>query len=68
MDDMRPMSEVAELAGVDRNTLARWVKAKKLKSRTAMVRNLKATLVSLSEVKALVAKGVRPGRPRKDAK
>lgn len=29
-----------------------------------MIRNLKATLVSVAEVKALVAKGVGPGRPK----
>ena len=67
-DDWQPLSKAATLAGVHRLTLGRWVKARKLRTRTGYVRNLKATLVNVADVKKLVGEGVRPGRPRKQPK
>jgi hypothetical protein len=64
MDDYQPMWKAAELAGVTRKTIAKWVKAKLLKTRKRKFRHLVATLVSVKEVKEL-AKSRRPGRPRK---
>lgn len=65
-DDFLPLKQAAEKTGIDRNTLARWVKAGKLKSRKGHVRHLQTTLVSVAAVKALIPPGgVKAGRPRK---
>jgi len=64
MDDFQPLKKAAELAGVDRNSVARWVKEGLLKSRKGRVRNLQTTLVSVAAVKALAVTR-RPGRPKK---
>ena len=64
MDDFQTMSRAAGLAGVDRKSISRWVKAGLLKSKREQVRNLTATLVSVKAVREL-AKERRPGRPSK---
>lgn len=59
------LSKAAESAGINRNTIARWVQTGKIKSRPGQVRNLVTVLVNLAEVRKRVAAGVHPGRPRK---
>lgn len=66
MDDWQPLSTAAEICGVHRLTLGAWARRGKIKKRSGMIRNLKATLVNIPEVKAIVAQGVRRGRPKKE--
>jgi transposase-like protein len=61
--DLSSLSDAADAVGMNRNTLARWVKAGKLKAETGYVRNLQTTLVSLADVRRLVGEGIGPGRP-----
>jgi len=63
MSDQKTVKEAAAAAGVDRHTIARWVKTGKLKGKKTTVGNLVATLVSVSEVRKLKAAQPR-GRPR----
>ena len=63
-DDMEPLRQAGLAAGVDRNTIARWVKAGLLKAKKGKVRHLETTLVSVAKVKALAAERP-PGRPKK---
>lgn len=63
--ERKSISEVADIVGVNRNTLARWIKDGKLKSSRGRVRNLQTKLVDVDEARALAA-DCRPGRPRKD--
>lgn len=61
------MKQAAIIVGIDRNTIARWVAAGRLKGKKAMMRNLSATLVSVAAVRKL-KNGETRGRPRKVAK
>lgn len=64
-DVWQPLNRAAEIVGVHRVTLSRWVKAKRLKTRKGQVRNLQATLVNIEDVRRLVGEGLKPGRPPK---
>jgi len=62
-DNLKTVRQAAIDAGVDRNTIARWLKAGKLKGKKTRVGHLTATLVSVKEVQRL--KDAQPrGRPR----
>jgi ribosomal protein L19E len=67
MDDLQPMNRAATAAGVDRNTVARWVKTGLLKSKKGRYRHLETTLVSVAKVKMLAADR-KPGRPKGSGK
>jgi hypothetical protein len=62
MEDYETMSKAADLAGVDRQTIARWVKLGKLAGKNTTRGNLVATLVSVARVRKLKAEQPR-GRP-----
>lgn len=65
---MAPLSQAAETCGVDRKTLARWVREGRItKTAEQKVGNLTATLVDLAEVRREARKITR-GRPRQDGK
>jgi predicted site-specific integrase-resolvase len=64
MDSMKPIKEVAGIVGIDRNTLARWVAAGKVKGKRSMGKRLPVVLVSVAAVRKLVGDGISPGRPR----
>ena len=61
--DRRPIADAAQLVGVHRNTLSRWVKAGKLPAIREIRGNVVATLVSVSDVRKLVGTGIKAGRP-----
>jgi hypothetical protein len=65
-DDFKPVTIVAEAAGVSRRAISTWVKLGLLPSRKEEIpgRNFSNTLVSVAAAKAL-AKVRKPGRPRK---
>jgi hypothetical protein len=67
MAEWKSLSEAAKAASINRNTLGRWIKRGLLKTRSAPVRNLTATLVNMAEVNKLVGKGLPIGRPKKKA-
>jgi hypothetical protein len=63
--DFQPVSRAAEMTGVHRVTLSRWISAKKLKTRRGpLVRNLSTTLISIKAIRKIAAGGVKPGRPK----
>jgi predicted site-specific integrase-resolvase len=64
VDELLTITDAARKAGVDRNAVARWVKAGLLAGKRKKVGNLIATMVSVDDVRR-VAKDHRPGRPRK---
>jgi transposase-like protein len=64
VNDWQSIVEAARMTGVNRNSIARWVKLGLLVGRPRAVRNLVATEVSVSRVKEL-AKQRPPGRPKK---
>jgi predicted site-specific integrase-resolvase len=65
VDEWQSLRQAAATAGVDRNTVARWVRQGLLKSRKGKVRHLQTTLVEVAKVREL-AKQRKPGRPRKN--
>jgi hypothetical protein len=65
-EDWQPLSKAADIVGVHRMTLGRWVRTKKLRTRSGQVRNLKTTLVNVEEVRRLVGSGLAPGRPKRE--
>ncbi|HEX4796188.1 MAG TPA: hypothetical protein VH370_20530 [Humisphaera sp.] len=64
MDDVQAVNRAAEITGVARGTISRWLKSGKLKGKKTTVGNLVATLVSVAAVRKLKASQPR-GRPRK---
>jgi predicted site-specific integrase-resolvase len=65
MSEWKSLSDAAKTVGIHRVTLRGWIDRGLLKTRSAQVRNLTATLVNMVVVRKLVAKGVKPGRPKK---
>ena len=63
MDDLKTVRQAAFDAGVARQTVARWLKERKLKGKKTQVGHLNATLVSVADVRKL-KEAHPPGRPR----
>ena len=63
MDETKTVRQAAEETGVGRHTIARWLKAGKLKGKKTKIGHLTATLVSVEAVRKLKAAQPR-GRPR----
>jgi predicted site-specific integrase-resolvase len=62
------MSEAGDKCGVDRKTIARWVKEGRLTTtEQRLVGNLMATFVDTAEVKREAGK-IKAGRPRADGR
>jgi hypothetical protein len=65
MAEWKSLTDAAREVGVSRITLGRWARRRRLKTRRATVpnSNLQAVLVNLKQVRAIVGKGLKPGRP-----
>ena len=64
MGQRKSLKDAAEILGINRRTLGRWVDKGMVKTRPGQVRNLTAKLVDVSTVRKLVGDGIKSGRPK----
>jgi hypothetical protein len=65
MADFVSIGEASAVAGVNRNTISRWIGRGLLKTKPSIINRRPVVLVSLAAVKKLVGDGIKPGRPKK---